>query len=215
MTSLISAGVYLGFVVLALLAWAARRASEATARRRISALIGYVVFASFLAGLSQRNLWPFAHWRMMQTVAPEAVGDSGLTVNDVVGVTAQGAEYPVDYRALEPFTYEELLAWLMLRFPAQPPPARDSVGAFLLRSSEAGREAARAGKGPGRVSRLLGSFAAPSHVVYARRWNGPDDVPATPFVAVRIYREYWNIEERARDPHAIRRRLLYQFPGPE
>ena len=129
-----------------------------------------------------------------------------------VAVTAQGTEYPVDYRAWEPFTHEELLTWLMLDFQALAGPGRDSVGAFLLARAEAARVAVRAGKGPGPVSRRLGVLTAPSHLLFARIWRRPEDVPAAPFVSVRVYRESWSIEERAREPRAVRLTLLYQYP---
>jgi hypothetical protein len=212
-TYLIAALGFAGFVILGLIVIIAGGRGEAVSRRWINCFIAYILGVSFLAGISQRDLWPFSYWRLMQRVGPTEVSDSAYAVVQAVAVTSNGDEYPIDYRAWEPFTYEELLTWLMRNVNSLSGPARDSVGAFLLKKTESARLAARAGQWPGVVTRRLRDLAAPSHLLLARRWQNRDDVPNTAFVGIRLYWEHWNVETRARDPAAMRRTILYTFPA--
>lgn len=212
MSNLAAAVAYAGFVLLALWVIAGSR-HERTARRRASYFIAFTLAASFTAGLTQRDFWPFTSWRLMQRTAPATVSDTGYTLMRAMAVTSDGHEYLVDYRALEPFTYEEVLTWLMRDFPRVRGAARDSVGAFLLQHVEAARLRTRAGRWPGVVTAPLGVLAAPSHLLFARAWRRPGDVPDTPFVTIRLYWERWNVEERARRPDAITLIMAYEYPA--
>jgi len=63
----------------------------------------------------------------------------------------------------------------------------------------------------GRFGRFLGRLQAPTHLMYRGIWRQPDDVPAQPFVGIRWYREFWNIEERKADPARFQRVLGFEY----
>jgi len=161
-----------------------------------------------------RDLWPFSSWSMMGRVAPTTVGDGGARRVSLVGVTASGAEYPIDYRVWEPLNVDELTAWLYEVFPHLSPPSQDTIGAYLLAAANAGRTSVRAGHNPGSLARTWGPIAAPGHLVHAKLWTRPEDVPADPFVEFRLYHERWDVEARARAPGALGTDLVYRFPHP-
>ena len=93
---------FLGFLLCALLVWLSERGVVGPRRRFVSAFLAYATLASFGAGLSQKDAWPFAKWPMAGGRA-EAEAD---TIR-IVGVDATGAEHAVDYRAWQPMAYEE------------------------------------------------------------------------------------------------------------
>jgi hypothetical protein len=95
-------------------------------------------------------------------------------------------------------------------FPRLPPAAQDQVAAHLLEKAERARRKAAAGDGAGYLDRFLGPLAAPEFDLHPRLWSSPARVPSQPFVALRIYRDTWNQEERRRDPTRGTRRLIYE-----
>jgi hypothetical protein len=196
---------FLGFLLFALLVWLSERGVVGPRRRLVSAFLAYAILASFGAGLSQKDAWPFAKWPMAGGRA-EAMGD---TIR-IVGVDTAGAEHAVDYRAWQPMAYEELIPWMHRTFPRLPPAAQGAVAAHLLEKAEAARRAGAAGNRIGYLDRYLGPLAAPEFDLHPRLWPSPASVPPRPFVAVRVYRETWNQEERLRDPSRVTRRLLYE-----
>jgi len=202
----VAAGLcFLGFLLAALLAWLSERGVVGPRRRFVNAFLVYAVAASFGAGLSQRDAWPFAKWPMAGGRA-EAEAD---TIR-IVGVDAAGSEHAVDYRAWQPMAYEELVPWMHRTFPRLTPAAQHEVAAHLLARAETARRKAAAGGGPGYLDRFLGPLAAPEFDLHPRLWSGPARVPSQPFVRVRVYRETWNQEERRLDPGRARRLLLYE-----
>ncbi len=199
---------FAGFVLGAL--WASRAtAGTGSGRRRVSLLLVYACAASFGVGLTQRDLWPFSSW-------PLVAGRIGpfVTHPRLVAVDAAGAEHDVDYRAWEPISLDELNAWVEQELMRLPPSGRDSALAHLLRLAESGRARAAAGGSPGDQARLLGPLTAPLFLLHPRRWDDPAEVPRASFVALRYYRESWQLERRARDRSAVTRRLAWQFPAP-
>ena len=198
---------FLGFVLAALLVWLSERGALSPRRRFVNAFLLYAIGASFGAGLFQKDAWPFAKWPMAGGRA-EAQGD---TIR-IVAVDAAGAEHGVDYRAWQPIAFEELIPWMHRTFPRLPRAAQDQVAAHLLQKAESARRKAASGGRPGYLDRFLGPLAAPEFDLHPRLWPSPGSVPSRPFVAVRVYRETWNQEERRRDPSRITRRVLYESP---
>jgi len=196
---------FVGFLLFALLVWLSERGVVGPRRRFVSAFLAYAILASFGAGLSQKDAWPFAKWPMAGGRA-EAEADTLR----IVGVDANGAEHAVDYRAWQPMAYEELIPWMHRTFPRLPRAAQDQVAAHLLDKAESARRKAAGGDGVGYLDRFLGPLAAPEFDLHPRLWSSPASVPPRPFVAVRVYRETWNQEERRRDPSRVTRRLLHE-----
>lgn len=205
MLNVLAALCFLGLLLAALLVWLSERGVVAPRRRFVNALLVYATLASFGAGLSQKDAWPFAKWPMAGGRA-EAEAD---TIR-IVAVDAEGAEHAVDYRAWQPMAYEDLIPWMHRTFPRLPRGAQDEVAAHLLEKAESARRQAAAGHGVGYLDRFLGPLAAPEFDLHPRLWPSPGNVPPRPFVAVRVYRETWSQEERRRDPSRVSRRLLYE-----
>ena len=210
MTNLAGALLFLGFVALAI-GLASGRIAALRGQAGASRLIVYVIVASCGAALTARDFWPFSYWHMMQLVAPEGVG-TGYRLPRLVGVTASGAEYRIDYRAWEPLDEDELMTWLKFEFPNLRQTAQDSIGRFLLAKANAARAAVHAGRAPGTFARVLGPFTAPTHEMHRTRWTTTDAVPADSFVQFRMYDEQWSVEGRARDSTVVRLVLFYQYP---
>ena len=193
--------------LLAFLEW--RGASVPALRRARTALISFVVIATLGAGVTQVDSWPFSSWSLMTGTPSPLVGERSNQIR-VVAVSGAG-EFTVDYRAVEPFAVEELMAWLRGPFFLLAMPQRDSAAAFLLARVESARGRVQQGLPPGRQGRMLGLFRAPFHQLHPVRWSQPSDVPATPFIGIRIYGEVWSLEERRADHSKVTRRLLYEF----
>ena len=205
MLNVFAALCFVGFLLAALLVWLSERGVMGPRRRFVNAFLVYAILASFGAGLSQKDAWPFAKWPMAGGKA-EAEAD---TIR-IAAVDAEGAEHAVDYRAWQPMAYEDLIPWMHRTFPRLPRAAQDQVAAHLLEKAESARRQAAAGHGAGYLDRFLGRLAAPEFDLHPRLWSSPGDVPLHPFVALRVYRETWNQEERRRDPSRVGRRLLYE-----
>jgi hypothetical protein len=210
MTNIVAALGFLGFVLLVGMLGVFPRDNP---RRRTltTLLILYCLVATGGAVTLRRDLWPFSSWSMMGRMAPIGFGDRGDHILTLAVRTASGAEYPIDYRVWAPLSVDELVTWLYDVFPHLSPPAKDSVGAYLLAAANAGRASVRGGKVPGALRRGWGPFTPPSHLVHANLWNRPEDVPADAFVELRVYYERWDVETRARDTAAVQLDLIYRF----
>jgi hypothetical protein len=200
-----AAAAFLGLVAMAARVRRAERAGPARHRAAVSAFIAYALAASFAAGISQRDLWPFAKWPMAGGLADADAENTRLRAVD-----ARGAEHDVDHRAWQPLAFDELVPWMHRTFPALAPRQQARVAEELRRLAEAGRARARAGEAPGASGRLLGPLAAPGFNLHPRRWRSAGDAPPHPFVGLRVYRERWNQEERRRDPSRVERVLVFE-----
>jgi hypothetical protein len=206
-THLVAAAAFAGFVACSLLVALAAAGRPAPDRQRsANLLILFVLGVTFTAGLSHRDLWPFSGWPMMSVPPPEEVGPE-LPFSWIYGVTAAGAEYPLDPRALDPISISELLSWLDYRLDEASPEQQRRIGALLLDRANLGRAAVRAGRAPG----YLGPLGAPRHLLFGARWTEPEDVPDVPFTGVRWYRESWNIDRRLADPGTLTRSLGFEY----
>jgi hypothetical protein len=203
---------YAGLLVLALSVLVAEsRRSLGALRRGRHALILWTAAATFLAGVTQRDLWPLSSWSLM-TGAPRR--DMGVQPPylRIALLDAAGREYPLDYRAVEPLPIEELMAWMRINFFALSSAQRDSVARYLLSRADAARARVAAGGVPGTQGRWLGALRAPFHTLHPRQWTGPDRVPDAPFAGLRVYGETWDLEQRARDSSRVARTVRYQYP---
>ena len=207
----IAATAYAGMVLAA----AAVVAAECRGRHRAlrgarQLLIAWAVGATLLAGVSQRDLWPLSSWSLMTRAPRRDMGVEPVYLR-LLAVDGAGQEYPVDYRAVEPFAIEELMAWMRTYFLKLPAGEQDSVAGFLLRRLNVARARVRAGAEPGTQGRWLGPLRAPFHSLHPAQWTSVSSVPTTPFVALRVYGETWDLEERAVDKTAVTRTRLYEY----
>ena len=198
---------FLGFLVAALLVALSELGRLAPRRRFVNLFLAYAIAASFAAGLSQRDAWPFSRWPMAGGRA-----EAEYSAIRIVGVDEDGVERGIDYRAWQPMAFDELMPWMHRTFPRLPRASQDRVVAQLLEKAESARSKARAGEGAGYLDRFLGPLAAPEFDLHPRPWSRPEAVPPRRFVSLRVYRETWNQEERRRDPSRVARRLLYESP---
>jgi hypothetical protein len=207
-----AAGAFAGFVAggIGLAMLSRRRPSTQGRQRLVNGFLVYVLAVSCTAGLMRWNLWPFSSWAMMTRPPPPAVGPA-LPFSWFYGVTADGREHPVDYRAWEPLSVSELLAWMDYRGSTLPAADQSRIGATLLRQANARREEALAGRNPGRFGRFLGPLQAPTHLLFRAEWRDSADVPPRPFVGIRWYRESWGIEKRRAEPSSYERMLGFEY----
>lgn len=198
-------------VVALLVLWLERSRRGAALRWGRQLFIALVVGLTLFAGVTQRDLWPFSAWALM-TGAPTPTRGEKIPHLRFAAVDGFGREYPVDYRAVEPFAVEELMAWLRAYFLTLPAASQDSAASFLLGRIELARLRVGEGRSPGTSGRWLGPLRAPFHQLHPAQWPDAASVPATPFVGLRLYGESWTLEERAQDSTRVTRRLLYQYP---
>ena len=174
------------FAIFVILGLAYRFAAPELRRRRAGMLISYVAFASAAAGLTQIDAWPFSNWALVHTLRGEEMRSWEIEAQD-----ASGRWWTVDPRVLQPLAPEEFGVWM---FTHGLPP---SVASFVLERAERGRVAFLRKEFPSN-DRFLGAASAPFHFRQRRLWMTRSDVPSTPFVAARIVRLRWNIEEHER-----------------
>jgi hypothetical protein len=202
---LIKALVFLGFVALGLLA-ASSTARRRDDRRAVNLFIAYILLVSFAAGFAQRDAWPFSTWPLVAgTVARP------ITQPRIVAIDAQGAEYEIDYRAWEPLELEELIAWKQAHFVQLDRASQDSVAGYLLGVVERARRQWAAGERVHDFDRYFGPLSAPLFLGHPATWETEAGVPKEAFVGLRFYDETWDVEERARDPSKVTRRLVYEY----
>jgi hypothetical protein len=201
---------FVAFVVVGLVI-ALRSPTERSAARpplRIQVLICIGAGLGILAGVSRRDLWPFANW----TLIP------GMTATDVripalVCADSAGLNVPIDHRAWSPLTEEELLAWIGGPFHSLAATTQDSARAALLGRAEAARQRVRSGGRASLWPSLLGPLAAHSHLLHPDLWNEPADAPARPCAALRYIERDWNVDSVAAGSGRIAERTLWQYPA--
>lgn len=209
LTSIVAIVAWFGFLALG----ANTLVAELTQRkpsdrfRAANRLLVATLVISFTAGITRKSLWPFDSWPMFQYTLSNVV-----TSRAILGVDAEGREYPVDSRAWQPMQSEELISWLGSVFPSLAPASQDSAVAFLLDQANAARARATTGERVGYLDRFLGPFAAPSHFLHQRFWDDQDAVPPRPFVRLRIVMETWDVESGRSDPGTLDRQAEYEYP---
>ena len=195
------------FLLVGLLAAVRQRGRERPVAF-LNAFLGVALGFSFAPIVTQRDNWPFSAWPLVALYAPET-----MTQVRVVALDALGREHEIDFRAWRPLDFGELFSWLQGPFQRLAPAERDAAFAYLLYRVEAARQRALehglSGQG------WLGPLETPSFVLHPRRWKGPDTTPREPFVGLRLYRETWSPEMRARDGSVARKLALEYLPKRE
>lgn len=208
MRDLIALAGFVAFVLTGL--WAVRSTPAAASPSPPSRAVGWLILVavgmSGLAGASQRELWPFANWRLMPGVSPADVRVTALVCAD-----SSGRSMPVDHRAWAPLTEEELLAWLRGPFTRLDRPGRDAASAALLRMAESARVRVRLGLDADARPSLLGPLAASSHLRHPTRWTGPGDTPAESCSVIRFVERRWNVDSLTAGRDSVREITLWEY----
>jgi hypothetical protein len=178
------------------------RSAPDVRRRRVSAFVLLFLALSFAAGLSQRDLWPFAHWPIVSLVARPYI-----VIPKLVAVDAGGGEHDLDFRALQPLGLDELSPWLLYYFPRLPEDGQRRAAGYILERAERSRRRAAAGGRVGDFERHLGPFTAPYFLLHPHRWTSPERTPRRPFVRLRLYHLTWE-----RGTGIVARDLEYESP---
>ncbi|MFO1111707.1 MAG: hypothetical protein U1E61_21260 [Bradyrhizobium sp.] len=203
---LIKGFAVLVFVVLGLAAaWSTYR--RPGRRVAVNLLIAYTILLSFAVGFSQRESWPFSTWPF---IAGRVARPS--TFPRIVAIDAQGKEYQIDYRAWEPFEFDEIMAWKDRHFAGFDTPTKDRVAAYLLNHVDTARQQWAASERRHYFDRFFGPLSAPLFLGHRAYWDAA--VPDRPLTGLRFYQETWDVEQRARDPSSISRRLVYEYRRP-
>ena len=176
--------LFIGFVLLTL---GVRPGDTPRKNAVLRAVILCFLGACLVAGISGKNLWPFAPWRYVSY----SVGDTGNFVQ-AVGVGGDGREHRLDARAFEPLEGPELLGYLDNRLERMEEAQRAALLQFLLKHLQEALVRAQQGRPIGTFARILGPFSAPVFQVAAPAWARQDALPER-LVGLRIYRVYWRI----------------------
>jgi hypothetical protein len=206
MVNAVATLAFAGFVIGGLVLLRPRHAAAAdtAGRRRVSVFLLYVLGVSFTAGLSQRDLWPFAHWPIVALIARPL-----LEIPEIRAVDERGQEHAVDYRALQPLGLDDAAPWLYIHFPNLQPPRRARAAAHLLALIEDARRRGRRGERVGRFERVLGPLTAPYFLLHPKAWRSMESTPAEPFRRLRFYRLIW-----IKNVGITGRELDYEYPPP-
>ena len=204
-------GIFLVFVGLVVLSIASvvRQRPEATRRRAAQALAGFVVAVTSLVGFLQVDAWPFTNWALVHTLRSPRIRSWEMEAMD-----RSGRLWTVDPRILQPIAPEEF-GQCLCPLARSPDAARRLVLEFLYERAEAGRRTVSTGRRFPANDWLLGPLSAPYHFTARRFWNSPVDVPADPFVSLRLVFLDWDAYERRRDgDRAVRKTIIGEYrPG--
>ena len=105
-----------------------------------------------------------------------------------------------------------MMAWKDQAFLRLDAEARDRVAAYLLDRVDTARKQWLAGERRHYFDRFFGPLSAPLFLGHRAYWDA--GVPDQTFSGLRFYAETWDVEERARDPSKIARRLVYEYRRP-
>jgi hypothetical protein len=195
------------FVLFLAIGACLRASNEPAVRRRWAVrLIAYVVGVSLLAGVTQKDAWPFTS----HTIAVgRARADTTICLDELAGVDASGREWALDPYSWMP-VYESVLDyWLQRNLARLSPAQREEALGFLLQRAEASRARLSAGQAIG-PQRWLGPLGAPYWLLLPRPAPAPQRL-----VGLRVYEACWVPRERYTDPRKVERRLLAEhLAGP-
>ena len=208
MAHLIGTLCFVGFVVTGLAVVCSERATARTRRACLTVFLLYCLGASFGAGLTQRNFWPFAHWPLVSGMLPAAMSFPRL-----MAVDSAGGEHAIDHRAWQPLSNAELHAWIKADFARLDQEAQDQVGQHLLRLAEHARARMLSGAGVGYLDRWLGPLTAPFFHLYAAVWSRYPP-PSVPFIGIRMYDDEWRWHAHLQSLEIASQRLVYEYRQP-
>jgi hypothetical protein len=192
---------FLIFVVLGLAVAADR------GRRRVfvNVFLGYVLALNAFVVAGQKDAWPFSPYGLMTVDSSRrGIARSMIAFRCVDG---QGREWDIEPLAWSPVFPPAIMGWFEVKFPQATAEARDEVGRFLLGRAEEARRRRRAGAPIGN-ERLLGPLSAPD----THRSRPAMETAAEPLVKIRVYRLTWIAETLLRDPSAVTRTLVFEYP---
>jgi hypothetical protein len=196
------------FVVFAGLGLAVARKAwgDVAARRRaVNRQILYVLAVTAAVGLVQVESWPFTTWALVHGTSPPRMRSW-----EIEGLDVQGRGYPIDPAVFQPLAPVELGARFLSRTRGLPPDAQVAVARFVLERAERARSRFLAGRRFAPNEWLLGPLALPYVFRQPALWRLPGDVPATPFVGLRIWLLEWDVRERFADEGRVSRQLLVE-----
>ena len=162
-----------------------------------------------LAGFAQRELWPFATWKLMADIST-----ADVRVRALVCADSAGNSFAVDHRAWAPLTEEELFSWSWNRLTLLDTAKQSVVAVALVAQVESARQRARLGLDPAARPSILGPIAAPSHLLHPRLWTGPHDTPVTSCVALRLVERRWNVDSAAAGRGSVVVATVWELPAP-
>lgn len=194
---LVLAAVFVAFLALGV---RVRLASDPRVRRRrVVHLVAYVAGAHLLAGLTQKDAWPFTS----HTIAVgRARAEAPVCLVELAGVDAYGEEWRLDPYSWMPLYESVLHYWLERNLSRLTDEERRTALAFLLDRAEAARERLSEGRAIG-PQRWLGPLGAPYWLLLPR----PAPPPQT-LSGLRVYQACWVPRERYTDALRVRRRVL-------
>jgi hypothetical protein len=183
----------LGLAVARAKGWPERRA-------RASALIAWLLLVNLVAGVTQRDNWPFTSHTIG---AGRAKTDQQLCVTEFAAVDDAGRDWKIDPYAWSPVYDSILQYWCDVHLAGLDEAGRGRVLGFLLLKAEASRRRLASGLPIG-FQRRLGRLAAPYWWLLPR----VRAVPEARYRGLRVYRVCWIPAERFRDPTRVERRLV-------
>jgi hypothetical protein len=168
------------FVVFVAIGVRVRTTAEPVARRRWTVrLIAYVTGVSLLAGLTQKDAWPFTS----HTIAVgRARPDAPVCLMELAGVDGSGQEWRLDPYSWMPLYESVLLYWLERNLSRLTAAERDEALAFLLERADAARGRLASGHAIG-PQRVLGPLGAPYWLLLPRPAASPE-----PYRGLDVYR---------------------------
>ena len=197
------AAVFVAFLILGV---RVRLASDRLVRRRrVVHLVAYVAGAHLLAGLTQKDAWPFTS----HTIAVgRAHAEARVCLVELAGVDDAGEEWRLDPYSWMPLYESVLHYWLERNLSRLTDAERDQALAYLLARAERARQQAAEGHAIG-PQRWLGPLGAPYWLLLPRPTPAPDRL-----TGLRVYQACWVPRERYADALRVRRRLLAEhFEG--
>jgi hypothetical protein len=197
------AAVFAGFLALGA---CVRGASDPAARRRWTVrLIAYVAGTHLLAGIAQKDAWPFTS----HTIAVgRARADAQVCLVELAGVDADGQEWRVDPYSWMPLYESVLHYWMERNLSRLTLAQREAALSYLLERAEDARLRLSQGHAIG-PQRWLGPVGAPYWLLLPRPAPSPERL-----TGLRVYQACWVPRERYTDPLRVRRRVLAEhFEG--
>jgi hypothetical protein len=182
---------FAGFLALGL---RVRLAPPVLRRRRVQALLAYLLAVHGLAAALAWEAWPFTS----HTIAVGRVrGGTALCTDEFVGVDGDGREWRLDPYAFMPVYDSVLQYWWDAQGARLPPGGQQQALAFLAARAEESRARQAQGRAIG-PRRWLGPLGAPYWLLLRR----PEAVSPAPYVGLKVYRA------------CARRELVGSWPRP-
>lgn len=202
MNNVVAAGCFAIFVVAGLLTRGG--ASEEARKKRVRWFVVIACLISLGAGATQRDWWPFSAWPLIAGELKKSVIHPRL-----VAVDENGAEVAIDFRALQPFEFDELMSWLNARFEKLDEGSRQQAMQYMLSLVHQGQGRMREGKSAGYFNRYLGPVTAPYFLLHPALWTSAQ-YPQQTLTRLRFYREEWTLGDHVRTLHRV---LVYEYQG--